>query len=199
MEFLGYTAEEMGEVIKDATDIFLWEQLQDIVIDVGKSFENQIVEAMKSGKFAVADFVNYALEQFARLALSRIFEPFFVLLANSVPLIGGGGSPSTNLGTSGFQRQMAIDPPLSVAPMYNYGESLSRVPGAGRTAAGSSSNNVTVNVNNYGNDEVEVSKRDTGNGLEIDVLIKQTVSKGFASGDFDAVMAQTYGARRLGY
>ena len=58
---------------------------------------------------------------------------------------------------------------------------------------------MTVNVNNYGNDEVEVSQRETGNGLEVDVLIKSTVQKGFASGDFDNVMAQVFGARRLGY
>ena len=127
MEFLGYTAQEMGDIIKQATDIDLWQDLQDIVIDVGKTFENQIVGAMKSGKFAVKDFVEYALEQFARLALSKVFEPFFVLLANSIPGLGGGGgggSSSPGFGRPGFQRSMDFEAPPSAAPMYNYGESI---------------------------------------------------------------------------
>lgn len=203
MEFLGYTAQEMGDIIKQATDIDLWQDLQDIVIDVGKTFENQIVGAMKSGKFAVKDFVEYALEQFARLALSKVFEPFFVLLANSIPGLGGGGgggSSSPGFGRPGFQRSMDFEAPPSAAPMYNYGESIGRVPGGTRNVSQSQqANKVTVNVNNYGNDEVEVSQSNTSNGIEIDVLIKNTVKKGLSGGDFDSVMAQSFGARRLGY
>ena len=155
---------------------------------------------MKAGKFAVKDFVEYALEQFARLALSRVFEPFFLLLANSIPLIGGGGAPSPGVGGPGFQRSMGFEAPPSAAPMYNYGGSIGRVPGGTRNVSQSQqANKVTVNVNNYGNDEVEVSQSNTSNGIEIDVLIKNTVKKGLSGGDFDSVMAQSFGARRLGY
>jgi len=196
-EQLIITSTDAERAIEALTEIDRWEKLQDVIIDIGKNFENQIVNAMKTGKFAVKDFVAFALEQFARLALSRVFEPFFLLLANSVPALGGSPSPGTGVPIGA--RAMTIEPPPSAAPMYNYGGSISRVPGASRSMGGVQANNVTVNVNNYGNDEVEVKQQQTSNGVEIDVLIKNTVRQGFASGDFDRVMASSYGARRLAY
>lgn len=194
-------SKEYEDAIKGLTEIDRWEDLQDAVIDLGKTFESRIVDAMKTGKFAVADFVTYALEQFARIALSRVLEPFFLLLANAIPGLGKGGTGSTSPGVGGGgPRSMAFEIPPSAAPMYNYGESIGRVPGGTRNVSQSQqANNVTVNVNNYGNDEVEVSQSNTSNGIEIDVLIKNTVRKGLSGGDFDSVMAQSFGARRLGY
>ena len=69
-----------------------------------------------------------------------------------------------------------------------------------QSASSGNTSPVTVNVNNYGKDEVSVSeRRDSNGGIEIDVLIKNTVKNGFAGGDFDKVMSSTFGARRLGY
>ena len=198
------TATKANQAIAALVEIDRWKPLQDIIIDVGKSFENRIVQAMKTGKFAVEDFITFALEQFARLALSRAFEPFFLLLANSVPFLGGGGggtgSPSPNVRPNPLSRSMAFEPPASAAPMYNYGESISRIPGATRNAGGAQSNRVTVNVNNYGNDEVSINERqDSNGGIDIDVLIKSKVNSGFARGDYDKVVASAFGLRRLGY
>ena len=52
---------------------------------------------------------------------------------------------------------------------------------------------------NYGSDDVEVNERTTSRGVEVDVLIKNTVKQGLASGDFDKVMATSYGARRMAF
>ena len=192
--------DEGKRAIAGLIEIDRWEDLQDIIVDIGKSFEDNIINAMKTGKFAVKDFINFALEQFARLALSKVFEPFFLLLANAIPGLGGlggTGSPSPSTGVNPLQFR-AIEPPPSAAPMYNYGESISRIPGASRNLDGGSGN-VTVNVNNYGKDEVEVRQANTDNGIEIDVLIKETVKQGFGGGDFDSSLATTFGLRRLGY
>lgn len=192
------TAKKAEEAIAGLVEIDRWEPLQDIIIDIGKSFEDQIIGAMKSGKFAVADFVSYALEQFAKLALSRVFEPFFLLIANALPSFGGGSPSPGGVGTG--QIRMGFDAPESVAPMYNYGESIGRVPGASRSMIGMQSNKVTVNVNNYGNDEVGVSEStDSNGGLNIDVIIKRKVNQGFAAGDFDRAIGASFGLRRLGY
>ena len=122
-----------------------------------------------------------------------------MLIANALPQIGGGGSPSPGVGT-GLSRSMAIEPPPSAAPMYNYGEAINRLPGATRNLGGAQSNDVTVNVNNYGNDEVSVTERqDSNGGIDIDILIKQKVQKGFANGDFDKSLGASFGIRRLGY
>lgn len=194
------TATKANEAIAALVEIDRWKPLQDIIIDIGKSFENQIVQAMKTGKFAVEDFITFALEQFARLALSRVFEPFFLLLANSVPLLGGGGSPSPSVGGGPRVRSMEFEPPPSAAPMYTYGGSISKIPGATRNAGGGQSNRVTVNVNNYGDDEVSINERqDSNGGIDIDVLIRSKVNSGFARGDYDKVVASAFGIRRLGY
>lgn len=59
---------------------------------------------------------------------------------------------------------------------------------------------VTVNVNNYGNDEVSVTDRqDSNGGLDIDILIKSKVNNGFASGAFDKTLSSSFGLRRMGY
>jgi hypothetical protein len=52
---------------------------------------------------------------------------------------------------------------------------------------------------NYGSDDVEVNERRTSRGIEVDVLIKNAVKSGIAAGDFDKVMATSFGARRLAY
>ena len=58
---------------------------------------------------------------------------------------------------------------------------------------------VTVNVMNYGNDEVEVNQRKTSRGIDIEVMIKKAVGQGIAGGDFDNVMRSSFGTRRLAY
>jgi hypothetical protein len=67
------------------------------------------------------------------------------------------------------------------------------------SAPTNNSSPVTVNVYNQGSDNVEVNERKTTRGVEIDVLIKSTVKRGIASGDFDKVMATSYGARRMAF
>ena len=59
---------------------------------------------------------------------------------------------------------------------------------------------VTVNVNNYGNDDVAINERqDSNGGISIDVLIKSKVQAGFANGDFDKSLSSAFGLRRMGY
>ena len=59
---------------------------------------------------------------------------------------------------------------------------------------------VTVNIMNYGNDEVSVAERqDSNGGIDIDVLIKSKVNNGFASGSFDKALSSSFGLRRMGY
>jgi len=59
---------------------------------------------------------------------------------------------------------------------------------------------VTVNVNNYGSDEVTVAERQDGSGgIDIDVFIKSKVREGMAGGDFDKVFSSSFGLRRMGY
>ena len=202
------TGKEADDVIEALTYIERRKPVQDIIIDIGDKVEDHIVTAMKAGKFAVKDFVEFAIEQFARLALSRALEPFFLLLANTIPgAIGGSPSPNTGGGTTGpllrgmdlAPMTMAVDSPQAeVSQMYTIGKNFSYIPGT-KAGGNDNYNNVTVNVNNYGKSEVDVQQRETSRGVEIDVLIKDTVRSGFANGEFDSVMSASYGARRVAF
>jgi hypothetical protein len=191
--------DEADKAIAAVVEIDRWKPLQDIVLDIGKKFEDSIIQAMKTGKFAVADFVKFALEELAKLYLSKIFTGLFTAFANFLPTFGAGGSPSPGTGLGPKVRSAEIEPPSSAAPFYDYGQSISRVPGGARAVGSAQGNNVIVNVNNYGNDEVTVKQAETSNGLEIDVIIKNTVRNALGDGSFDRVMASSFGARRLGY
>ena len=155
-------------------------------------FASQLVDGLKEGKLAFKDFANYVLEQLARIALSKALEPLFNSFGNFIGGITGAVAPVP----TGLIAVPANDLPISremssVQPM---------IVGVPRMSAPSSSSSpVTVNVYNQGSNEVEVNERKTTRGIEVDVLIKNAVKKGLASGEFDKVMATSYGARRMAF
>lgn len=154
-------------------------------------FANQIVSSLAEGKLAFKDFANYVLQQLARIAISKALEPLFNSFGNWIGGITGAaaapaGLVATPASAMPLSREMATVQPMVV--------------GVPRMSAPTKSNSpVTVNVFNQGSNEVEVNERKTTRGIEIDVLIKNAVKKGIAAGDFDKVMATSYGARRLAF
>ena len=128
--------------------------------------------------------------------LNKIFTQFFDLVLGSIPGFGGTAGSGTNTigggvggGTDGRMGRAVTDP--TPIPMLS-SNSRGGVPSL-------NSSPVTVNVINNGNSEVEVEERKTSRGVEIDVLIKQAVNRGIASGDFDNSMRAAYGTRRMAY
>jgi len=155
-------------------------------------FASQLVDGLKEGKLAFKDFANYVLEQLARIALSKALEPLFNSFGNFIGGLGGASAPVA----SGLIAAPVNDLPLS-REVYSAQQMIVGIP---RMSAPSSSGSpVNVNVYNQGSNEVEVSERKTTRGIEVDVLIKNAVKKGIASGDFDKVMATSYGARRMAF
>jgi len=153
-------------------------------------FASQLVDGLKEGKLAFKDFANYVLEQLARIALSKALEPLFNSFGSWIGGITGATAPT------GLIAVPANDLPIS----REMSAAQPMVVGVPRMSAPSSSGSpVTVNVYNQGSNEVEVSERKTTRGIEVDVLIKNAVKKGIASGDFDKVMATSYGARRMAF
>jgi hypothetical protein len=65
--------------------------------------------------------------------------------------------------------------------------------------AGGGGSNTQVNIFNQSGGEVETKERKDDNGMSvIDIYIKKAVADGFAKGDFDKSMSNTYGIRRQG-
>ena len=158
----------------------------------GDSFADSILDATENGMDSFKKFADFVIAEIARIALKNlIIQP----LINS--FFPGTGTTS------------AVQPTASLGVVETAGGptaarteavSTSAITSGAMTAQpNSSQKGINVNVNNYGNDEVEVQERKTSRGLEIDVLIKSAVNKGLAGGDFDSAMRASYGAQRLAY
>lgn len=175
--------ETLGE-IRDAIDGFV------------SDFTNKLVDGLIEGELAFDDFAKNILSTIAKLMLNKIFTQFFDLVLNSIPGFGGSAGSGTNTigggaggGTDTRMGRAVMDP--TPIPMLS-SNSRGGVPSL-------NSSPVTVNVINNGNSEVEVEERQTSRGIEVDVLIKQAVNRGIASGDFDNSMRAAYGTRRMAY
>ena len=196
LEELVISQERYNELVAAAKNADFFKPLQEAMLDFGEQFEDTIIKGLKEGKLAFEDFASYAIEQLARIALSRVLDPLWNSLANLIPTFGGAAPTA---GTTGIIETAApgairasaavgsISPVSVVAAM--------KMP----TQSYGGNQGVQVNVNNYGNDEVEVQERKTSRGVEIDVLIKSAVNKGLAGGDFDNAMRASYGAQRLAF
>ena len=169
--------------------------LEELQTEAGKwadQFADTLVSGLADGKLAFKDFADYVLQQLARIALSKALEPLFNSFGDWIGGITGAAAPVP----TGLIAVPANDLPIS----REMSSAQPMIVGVPRMSAPSSSSSpVTVNVYNQGSNEVEVNERKTTRGVEVDVLIKNAVKQGFASGDFDKVMATSYGARRLAY
>lgn len=184
---LGGKPKKQGEEIKTL--------LQELQTEAGKwadQFADTLVSGLADGKLAFKDFANYVLEQLARIAISKALEPLFQGFGNFIGGLGGASAPVA----AGL-----IATPVNDLPLSREASSAQQmIVGVPRMSTPSvSSSPVTVNVMNYGSDDVEVNERRTSRGIEVDVLIKNAVKSGIAAGDFDKVMATSFGARRLAY
>ena len=176
------------------------EQIENAIDGFARDFSNTLVEGLKTGELAFDDFAKNVLETIAKMLLNDIFTQFFDVIYGGIKSYFSIGTTSaasgdTRLGTLG---RVA----LPTEGMTRAGETSTAMVGtvvARASPKSPSSGQVVVNVNNYGNDDVEVDQRNTANGIEIDVLIKNTVRGGLADGSFDRVMASSFGARRLAY
>ena len=184
---LGDKPKKQGEEVKTL--------LQELQTEAGKwadQFADTLVSGLADGKLAFKDFADYVLQQLARIAISKALEPLFQGFGDFIGGLGGASAPVA----AGLIATPVNDLPLS----REAASAQQMIVGVPRMSAPSpSSSPVTVNVMNYGSDDVEVNERTTSRGIEVDVLIKNTVKQGLASGDFDKVMATSYGARRLAF
>lgn len=169
--------------------------LQELQTEAGKwadQFADTLVSGLADGKLAFKDFADYVLQQLARIAISKALEPLFQSFGNWIGDLGTTAAPTT----AGLIATPVNDLPLS----REAASAQQMIVGVPRMSAPSpSSSPVTVNVMNYGSDDVEVNERKTSRGVEVDVLIKNAVKSGIAAGDFDKVMATSFGTRRMAY
>jgi chromosome segregation ATPase len=194
LEDIGIVFGETGDSIESTLEK-IEKQMDGFITD----FTNSFVDGLLTGEMAFDDFAKNILATIAKMLLNDIFTQFFDIIYSGIK------------GSLGLGPQSAINDSLRSLATYSAptdgmaraGEASTMMVGqvVGKASATSSNKSpVTVNVNNYGDDEVSVSERqDSNGGIDIDILINQKVNKGFAEGSFDKIVKSTYGLRRLGY
>lgn len=176
----------------------MFDKLIEATDGFAREFTQKTTQALLDGEASFDDFAKNILKTMADILLNEIFSQFFSAIAGSVKGYFGVSSASTP------DARIGAYAPMSTSILTREGEvAQSMTVGRIQPSKGfvsTSASPVTVNVNNYGNDEVSVSERkDSNGGIEIDVLIKQTVKQGFTNGDFDRALVSNFGTRRLGY
>ena len=187
--------------VKEEADEALDEILQ-AVNGFSRDFTNTLVDGLKTGEFAFDDFAKNVLETIAKMLLNDIFTQFFEIIYGGIKSYFNIGTTSTGSGDTRLGTLGRVAMPTD--GMTRAGETSTAMVGTVVARASpkgtSSTGQVTVNVNNYGNDDVSVTERqDSNGGIDIDVLIKQKVNSGFARGDYDKMLGSSFGLRRLGY
>ena len=175
VEDLNKGLEKVKEQAEDSNDALI-----DAIQGFGREFSRTMADMLVDGKFTFQELGRSFLKDFIeKLIHTRITEPLLsgfnfggLFKSRAVGNTGtGGGVSTTNLGAGGV--------PIGVT----------KAPG------------IVVNVNDArasgGNVEVQENQSPKG-GKMIDILIKDTVNKGIASGNYDAVLGSTYGLRRKG-
>jgi hypothetical protein len=194
---------EFGEVINiDPIDEDL-DKILEKIDGFARDFTNTLVDGLETGEMAFDDFAKNVLKTIVKMMLNDLFTQFFEIIYGGIKTYFGfgtaGASPPT---TAGLTRAAALTAPTD--SMTRAGETANTAMAGtvvARASASPSKNSpVTVNVNNYGSDDVSINERaDSNGGISIDVLIKSKVSAGFANGDFDKSLSSAFGLRRMGY
>ena len=194
LEDIGIVFGETGDSIESTLEK-IEKQMDGFVTD----FTNTFVDGLLTGEMAFDDFAKNILATIAKMLLNDIFTQFFDIIYSGIK--GSLGITPTPAINDSLRSLATYSAPTD--GMARAGEASTMMVGqvVGKASATSSNKSpVTVNVNNYGDDEVSVSERqDSNGGIDIDILIKQKVNKGFAEGSFDKIVKSTFGIRRLGY
>jgi hypothetical protein len=198
LEDIGITFGETGDSIESTLEK-IEKQMDGFITD----FTNTFVDGLLEGEMAFDDFAKNILATIAKMLLNDIFTQFFDIIYSGIK--GSFGTSTSSASASAINDSLRSLATYSAPTdgMARAGEASTMMVGqvVGKASATSSNKSpVTVNVNNYGDDEVSVSERqDSNGGIDIDILINQKVNKGFAEGSFDKIVKSTYGLRRLGY
>ena len=194
---------EFGEILDPEKISDYLEVIKRTIDGFARDFTNTIVDGLETGELAFDDFAKNVLKTIVKMMLNDLFTQFFEIIYGGIKTYFGFGSTGgASTGTTGLIRAASLAAPTE--SMERAGETASSAMVgtvvARASASPSKSAPVTVNVNNYGNDDVSINERqDSNGGISIDVLIKSQVKAGFANGDFDKSMSSAFGLRRMGY
>lgn len=178
--------------------------------------EDNIVNSIKTGKLAFADFANFVLEGFARIIIQQsITKP---LASGFLSLFSGGTQAASGTATLGSTLGSVAQPfasggVVSSPSFFSFGNNKLGMAGEagpeailpltrnsnGDLGVSATPSNVVVNVINNSNSQVQTRESTDSSGNKIiELLIESKVKEGIVKGAFDKSFQQSYGLTRRG-
>jgi hypothetical protein len=156
-----------------------------------ETFSTSLVDSLLEGGKSFKEFTKDALKGFAKMILQAvIFNTLMGAIGGTAfgQKYGIGTQPATprTRGPAGPDRRFIG---VLTAPTYGYGSQ----------GAAAASGGVVVNIQNNAPVDVQVKQRESGGGIEIDMMIQETVNKAIASGGLDRTLNSSYGIRRRAF
>ena len=214
--YQGEKAKILEKTVED--EIGMIKELKDAIEGWGKDSAAAVVDFALTGKASFGDMIQSMIADLLKMMVYQsIMKPIFGAVSGMLP---GGTSSTASTGGLIFGGARATGGPVSAGKMYEVNERgvpellnvgnrqflMMADQGGHVTAAGSGSSGggygggggeVTVNIINKNGSEVSTQQKDTPQGIEIDVMIDQAVSKklGQFGSKSNKTLKSTYGAR----
>lgn len=194
----------------------VWEGFADTTLSAVSSAEDAIIDFCKTGKFNFSDFASSVIEDLARVVIRA------QLAQVALSMIGGNaGGWSLGFASGGLVTGPGSGTSDSIPARLSNGEFVvnaksaqryrgileainnNRFASGGSVGGGSYSSSPTVQIIDQRSNNSAPVQTSTATGPDgqkmIRVLIRDTVRQGFAQGEYDGSLKNSYGLRRVGY
>lgn len=165
----------------------IFDKLGQTLESIGDRFTDQLVDALKTGRFEFRDFIDFVLSELARVAIqAAIVDPIIDVVGGA--LLGGLGSKSASIpkiNTAG-----AFSSPLGIG---------GGMPAFAMAGGGKGGSVINIHDHRRAGAEIEVTESMGPDAVAvIDVVVRDAITRSVAAGHTDNVFAQKYGTRRRG-
>ena len=194
----------------------VWEGFADTTLSAVSTAEDAIIDFCKTGKFNFSDFASSVVEDLARIMIRA------QLAQVALSLVGGNaGGWSLGFASGGLVTGPGSGTSDSIPARLSNGEFVvnaksaqryrgvleainnNRFASGGSVGGGSYSSSPTVQIIDQRSNSSAPVQTSTATGPDgqkmIRVLIRDTVRQGFAQGQYDGSLKNSYGLRRVGY
>lgn len=194
----------------------VWDGFADTTLSAVSTAEDAIIDFCKNGKFSFSDFASSVMEDLARIMIRA------QLAQVALSFVGGNaGGWSLGFASGGLVTGPGSGTSDSIPARLSNGEFVvnaksaqkyrgileamnnNRFAAGGSVGGGSYSSSPTVQIIDQRSNSSAPVQTSTANGPDgqkmIRVLIRDTVRQGFAQGQYDGSLKNSYGLRRVGY
>ena len=186
---------DLGETAKGLTEFE--QRMEQLGQGFTRAFTDTIVDGVAEGKLAFDDLAKSFAAMVAKMIIEAQAAKVVQMLLNSFNIGGSTGGASAGGGGPIF-RAVTIPGTKTLQGGSTVGQIKAPTYGEFGGASGSRGG-INVVVNNNSKAEVQTRESQGPNGMEIEIMIEEAVSKQMAGGAYDRTLQSRYGLNRRGY